>query len=701
MAFRSPLTVAGTAADLGRAPHRVPFFAPFRETVAKRRLAQARGAAKWMRLEANNGPALDHWRLTHHPTRMDASFLLQAFVFLLAAIVAVPIAKRFGLGSVLGYLVAGAIIGPFGLALFGDPEGAMHAAEFGVVIMLFLIGLELEPQLLWRMRTQILGGGGAQVAATGLVIGGIALAFGLDWRQALVVGFILALSSTAIVMQSLRERGMTETISGRGAFAVLLFQDIAVIPMLALFPLLAFAAPQAAAEDHGLLANAPAWARTLATIAAVGAVVLAGRFVMRPVFRIVANTRLQEMFTATALLIVVGVTLLMETVSLSPALGAFVAGVVLADSEFRHEIQSDIEPFRGLLLGLFFVSVGASIDFGLLVEQPVLIFGLALLLIAVKAAAVYIIARLFRAPRADSAQLALMLAQGGEFAFVLFAFALDVGSITGEVAEPLVAVVALSMAATPLLFVLSERIAGKLIKPEGAPRAEEVESNNPHVIIAGYGRVGQTIGRLLDANGFRVSVLDHDTEQVDALRAFGRKVNYGDATRVDLLRAAGAEDAQLLVIAIDDKVKALELVDTARRHFPQLKLVARAFDRRHAYELMQKNVDALERETFESSIRLGVKALMQLGQTPFRAERAGRVFRGYDEKLLTEMSKLWGGDFASFRKTVVDRTVLFEELMRVDMAAMEVDAAERDEAVEEYVREASETNVAESGRIFP
>jgi glutathione-regulated potassium-efflux system ancillary protein KefC len=634
---------------------------------------------------------------------MDSQFLLQAFVFLAAAIVAVPIAKRFGLGSVLGYLVAGAIIGPFGLALFGDPEGAMHAAEFGVIIMLFLIGLELEPGLLWRMRTAILGMGTAQVLATGAALGAIALAFGLDWRTALAVGLILALSSTAIVMQSLRERNLHGTTGGRGAFAVLLFQDIAIIPMLALFPLLALTAavPEAGGEAHGLLAGQPPWVTTLATMAAIAAVVLAGRFVMRPLFRIVARTRMQELFTATALLIVVGVTLLMEMVSLSPALGAFIAGVVLADSEFRHEIESDIEPFRGLLLGLFFVSVGASIDFGLLLAQPVLIVGLALLLILVKAATLYVVARAFRKSRADAMMIGLALAQGGEFAFVLFAFAQGIGVVSGEVAAPLIAVVALSMAATPLLFLLGERLAGKLIRKDAAPRPVEVESNAPHVLIAGFGRVGQTVGRLLDANGFRTSVLDHDAEQVDALRAFGRKVNYGDATRVDLLRAAGADEAQVLVIAIDDQTKTLELVDTARRHFPHLKVLARAFDRRHAYELMQRNVDGFERETFESSIRLGVKTLGVLGQTSFRAERAGRVFRSYDEKLLAEMSKLWGGDFAAFQKAVRDRSALFEELMRVDIAAMEAEAGERDEAVEEYVREAREANAEQEGRIFP
>lgn len=612
---------------------------------------------------------------------MNAELLLQIFVFLVAAIVMVPVAKRLGLGSVLGYIVAGAIIGPFGLKLFGDPEGAMHAAEFGVVIMLFLIGLELQPMLLWNMRRSIVGVGGAQVLLTGLALTGVAAVSGLDWRVALAVGFILALSSTAIVLQSMREKALSDTDSGRTSFAVLLFQDIAVIPMLALFPLLATMAPVGAGGGHAeadLLAHAPPWARVLATIAAIAAVVLAGRFIMRPIFRVIANTRMQELFTATALVIVVGTTLLMETVSLSPALGAFIAGVVLADSEFRHEIESDIEPFRGLLLGLFFVSVGASIDFALLMAQPILIMGLALALIAVKAAVLFAVQRIFRQDKAEAVTVALVLAQGGEFAFVLFAFAQGIGVLPASVVDPLVVVVAISMAATPLLFILAERIVGRLVSPIGTRLEEAIESNKPHAIIAGYGRVGQTVGRLLDANGFRTSVLDHDVEQVDVLRGFGRKVNYGDASRVDLLRAAGAEDAQVIVIAIDDQTKALELVETAHRHFPHLKVVARAFDRRHAYEFMAKNVDAVERETFESSVRLGVKTLALLGFNAYRAERAADLFRKYDEKLLKEMSKHWGGDFAAYQKVVRDSTAMFEDLMRTDMEALA--AANEDEA---------------------
>jgi glutathione-regulated potassium-efflux system ancillary protein KefC/glutathione-regulated potassium-efflux system protein KefB len=620
---------------------------------------------------------------------MSAEFLLQAFVFLVAAIVMVPVAKRLGLGSVLGYLVAGALIGPFGLKLFGDPEGAMHAAEFGVVIMLFLIGLELQPRLLWSMRRAIVGVGGAQVLFSGLALTAAGLAFGLDWRAAMAVGFILALSSTAIVMQSLREKALNDTGSGRTSFAVLLFQDIAVIPMLALFPLLATMAP-AASDAHAqtdLLAHAPPWARVLATVAAIAAVVLFGRFVMRPIFRIIANTRMQELFTATALVIVVGTTLLMEAVSLSPALGAFIAGVVLADSEFRHEIESDIEPFRGLLLGLFFVSVGASIDFALLMREPVLIIGLALGLIAVKAAVLYVIQRAFREDRAEASMVALVLAQGGEFAFVLFAFAQGIGVLPASVVDPLVVVVAISMAATPLLFILAERIAGRLVSPIGRRLEEAIESNKPHALIAGYGRVGQTVGRLLDANGYRTSVLDHDVEQVDVLRGFGRKVNYGDASRVDLLRAAGAEDAQIIVIAIDDQSKSLELVDTVRRHFPHLKIVARAFDRRHAYEFVAKNVDAIERETFESSLRLGAKTLGLLGVSGYRADRAVDLFRKYDEKLLTEMARHWGGDFATFQKVVRDRTAMFEDLMRTDMEALGAANEDEMEAMEKAAGE--------------
>jgi monovalent cation:proton antiporter-2 (CPA2) family protein len=605
----------------------------------------------------------------------DGFSLFDAFVLLAAAVVTVPIAKRLGLGSVLGYLIAGALIGPAGLAFIDDPEAVMHAAEFGVVIMLFLIGLELQPQLLWRLRTAILGMGAGQILLTAALGAGAGLLLGLDWRMALAAALTLALSSTAIVLQSLRERGAAQTESGRGIFAVLLFQDIAVIPMLALFPLLAAAGAHHGGEaGHGaaggLIATLPAWAQAGAVVGAVGAIVLAGRVALRPLFRVVAKTNLRELFTALALLLVVGVALLMQLVGLSPALGAFVAGVVLADSEFRHEIESDIEPFRGLLLGLFFLSVGAGIDFALFLADPLAILGLTGLIIAIKVFAMTAVALAFRRRLPEALLTGLALAQGGEFAFVLFAFAEANGVLTAAVVDPLIVAVALSMAATPLLLIAGFWIVGRSGARAGGPaRAPEVENDHPQAIVAGFGRFGQIVGRLLQSAGIRTSVIDHDADQVELLRGFGRRVNYGDATRLDLLRAAGAEDARLLVIAIDDRDKALELAETARRHFPNLKVLARAYDRRHAYELMHRHVDAVERETFEAGVRAGVKALRLLGAPAHQSERAGRLFRRYDERLLTEMAAHWGEDFAAYQRAVRARSALEEELLQRDLAA--------------------------------
>ncbi|MBI1252113.1 MAG: potassium transporter [Alphaproteobacteria bacterium] len=597
---------------------------------------------------------------------------VEAFAFLAAAVIAVPIAKRIGLGSVLGYLIAGAILGPFGLKLFGDPENMMHVAEFGVVIMLFLIGLELRPELLWRMRDSILGLGGFQVLLTGLALAGAAMALGAEWRMALAVGFILALSSTAIVMQSLRERGLAATDPGRSAFAVLLFQDIAVIPMLALFPLLAMAPAGGEGEAHGVAAL-PAWAQALAVLGAVGGIVLAGRFLLRPVFRYIARAGMQEIFTAFALAIVVGVALLMQVVGLSPALGAFVAGVVLADSEYRHELESDIEPFRGLLLGLFFVSVGAAIDFAMILAQPLFILGLVVGLICIKAAVLFLLARGFKRPAADASLVALSLAQGGEFAFVLFAFAQSQNVVTGAFADPLIAAVALSMALTPLLLIVGERISTRLSTSAQRATPDALDIDQPHAIIAGFGRFGQIPHRLLKANGFRTSVLEHNAEQVELARGFGHRANYGDASRLDLLRAAGAADAQLLVIAVNDAEKATEIVEISRKHFPNLKVIARAFDRLHYYDLMDKGVDAAERETFEGGLRLGVKALRALGYGAHQAERAGRLFRRHDERQLEEMRAHWAaGEFETYRSAVTARQTMLEEALQRDLASQGV-----------------------------
>jgi glutathione-regulated potassium-efflux system ancillary protein KefC len=595
------------------------------------------------------------------------SFLFQAFVFLAAAVISVPIAKRLGLGSVLGYLVAGAVIGPYGLRFLAEPESVMHAAEFGVVIMLFLVGLELNPSLLWRMRAAILGLGGAQVAASGGLLTLAGMAAGLDWRVALAAGFTLALSSTAIVLQSLRERGLAASDAGRSAFAVLLFQDIAVIPMLALFPLLATMAPSGADEVHGVAAL-PAWAQTLAVFAAVGAIILIGRLLTRPLFRFIARSNIREIFTAAALALVVGVALLTEAVGLSPALGAFVAGVVLADSEFRHELESDIEPFRALLLGLFFISVGAGINFALIIGAPLAMLGIVAGLVAVKVIALYGAARLTGRAKPDAAMIALSLAQGGEFAFVLFNFTTANGIVGRETADLLMAAVALSMAATPLLMIAAasaSRYLGR-VAPREAPQNFEPES--PHAIIAGFGRFGQVVSRLLTTNGFRTSILEHNADQVELVRSFGSLANYGDASRMDLLRAAGAEDAQILVIAIDDADKALELAETARKRFPHLKVLARAYDRRHVFELMKREVDEFEREMFEGSLRLGAKALRALGFRAHQAERAAGLFRRHDLRMLIEMAQHWSSDdFDSYRTATIARQGMIEEAMRRDM----------------------------------
>lgn len=601
----------------------------------------------------------------------EANLLQSAFVYLSAAVVSVPIAKRLGLGSVLGYLIAGALIGPFVLGLVGNSEAVMHTAEFGVVIMLFLIGLELQPSLLWRLRTSILGMGGLQVAFTSAFATGIGVMFGLSWQVALAVGLTLSLSSTAIVLQSLREKGITNTDAGRGAFSVLLFQDIAIIPMLALFPLLATFAPLEKGVAAGPLDALPGWMGGLAVLAAIGAIVFSGRLLLRPILRWVAASNLHEIFTACALMLVVGVALLMQFVGLSPALGAFVAGVVLADSEYRHEIETDIEPFRGLLLGLFFISVGAGIDFGLLAAQPFTILGLVALLIAVKAVVMLGVAKLFRQRSGDGALIGLGLAQGGEFAFVLFAFAQNVGVIPGTVTAPLIVVVALSMALTPLLLMAGQALMIRADTKIGTVRAPEIEAGTYDVIIAGYGRFGQIVGRVLSANGYKVSVLEHDADQVELLRGFGRKVNYGDATRLDLLRIAGAGEAQLLVVAIDDADKSLELVETARKAFPNLKIVARAFDRRHAYELMTRRVDSFERETFAAGVRLAVKSMRLLGKGAYKADRAGKLFTRYDERVLEEMFSHWADkDDAGYQRLVRDRTALEEQLIARDSASL-------------------------------
>ncbi len=569
-------------------------------------------------------------------------FFFQAFVYLSAAVISVPVAKRLGLGSVLGYLIAGAAIGPFGFGFVGE-EGAdvMHFAEFGVVMMLFLVGLELEPTLLLRLRRQILGLGGLQVLLTTLAFTGGALAVGLGWRVALALGMTLSLSSTALVLQSLAEKGLLKTGAGQSSFAVLLFQDLAVIPMLALFPLLA---PHAGDGGHGgghgttWISGLPAWGQTLAVLLAVAAVILAGRFLVQPVLRAVARTRLRELFTAAALLLIIAIAILMTRVGLSPALGTFLAGVVLANSEYRHELESDVEPFKGLLLGLFFIAVGASIDFHLLASQPGPIAGLVLGALAVKLTILLVLARLFRMSTDQGLLFAFSLPQVGEFGFVLLSFGAGLGLFEPAVADPLVAVVALSMAASPLLMVLFEKVLRPRVGTvEGDERESDRIDEENTVIIAGFGRFGNIVGRLLRANSVGATVLDNDSDRVDVLRRIGLKCFYGDATRHDLLEAAGAGSARLIVLALDSPEKNLQLVQTVKKHFPNLTILARALDRPDAYALMDAGVQHVYRETFDSSLRMGVQALRLLGRRAYQAERAARMFRRHDDDALDEL----------------------------------------------------------------
>lgn len=608
-----------------------------------------------------------------------ASPLLSAFIYLAAALLAVPIAKRLGLGAVPGYIIAGAVIGPFGFKFLNEAGETMHVAEFGVVIMLFLIGLEIQPAVLWRMRRSVLGLGGAQMALTALAIAALAMALGQDWRTGLACGLILALSSTAVAMAGLRERGQGATPPGRAAFAVLLFQDLAVIPLLALLPLLAM---PGAAPIETPLGHYPIWAQTVLTLGAVGLVILLGRVVVRPLFRFIAETGLREIFTVAALAIVAGVAVLMQSVGMSPALGAFIAGVALADSEFRHELESDIEPFRGILLGLFFISIGAGINFSLLYNAPLVALGLVIGLMTLKAVIGAGLARVSSLKGPDAVLVGIAIAQGGEFAFVLLGIGSTLGVVGKEIADLLIAVVALSMAATPLMFLLGERIVARLAKPPKRAR-EEIEHDQPHAIVAGFGRFGQIVGRILSGNGFRISVLDNSASQIDTLRSFGWKVNYGDASRIELLRAAGAETARVLVIAIDDREKALEIAEEARKHFPRLRIMARAFDRLHVYELRRRGVDEIEREMFEGGLRMGVKTLMALGLDAANAERAGRIFRRHDEDQLNEMAQFYGDDEA-YRLASRERAAMLSDVMRRDLGFVPAEQLEAAWALEDW-----------------
>jgi glutathione-regulated potassium-efflux system ancillary protein KefC len=542
--------------------------------------------------------------------------LLTPIVFLITAVLLVPLAQRLRLGSVLGYLVGGCIIGPWGLALVTRVEMISEVAEIGVVLMLFLIGLELQPKKLLAMRRMVLGGGVLQLLACGLPLALAAWLLGLGTGAALVAGTTLALSSTAIAVQSMQERHIDNTAAGNAAFAILLFQDMAAIPLLVVTPLLGGGAGQ------------PAFSITLA-VAAVAAVLVIGRYALPPLLRLIAGTGLREIFTAFALLLVLGIAQLMTLADLSMGLGAFLAGVLLASSEYRKALEADLEPFKGLLLGLFFTSVGMAANLGLLATEPLRVLGLAAGFMLLKMVGTAVIARFTPMAKVERWPFAAVLAQGSEFAFVVFGVARAAGVLSPRWDELLVLMVAVSMALTPLAVVGADRLAG-VLHPMVKPPPDSIEPEGARVIVAGFGRVGQIAGRILMASGFKVTILDNDPDLIESLRRFGFRLFYGDATRLDLLQAAGAGEAHLLINAIDDMEANLRLTELAQQYFPHLKLIARARNLSHVYELKKRGVELIERETFESALQMGQWALEQMGMPPETAERARLKFREHN-----------------------------------------------------------------------
>ncbi|MDR9825917.1 glutathione-regulated potassium-efflux system protein KefB [Vibrio sp. FNV 38] len=556
---------------------------------------------------------------------LESDFLTSSLIFLSAAVVMVPLAQRLGLGSVLGYLLAGVLIGPWGLRLISDVDSILHFAEFGVVLLLFLIGLELNPKKLWQMRGPIVGLGGAQVAVTTLIIAAIGLLSGLSWQTSLAVGMGLALSSTAIALRVIEEQELSAKEAGQSGFAVLLFQDIAVIPMLALLPLLA-------GNTSGN------WLDALWMIGGVFALVIGGHFLLRPLFRYVVLSGVKELFTVAALLLVVGIALAMQKLGLSMALGTFLAGVLLAESEYRHELESAIAPFKGLLLGLFFIAVGMAVNLGLLIEMPLQVLLCVFLLVAIKALILYGLARLSRVSSKARSKMAVILSQGGEFAFVIFTAASVQGLLNAELTAFLLLVVSLSMVTTPIALMAQSYWYSKRLNI-GADDEDRpsVVNKQPRVIIAGFGRFGQVVGRLMYANKIKITVLESDASQIQLLRRFGYKVFYGDATQLDLLRAAGAETAEAMIVCTDSPDEILQVVELCQHHFPKLKLLARARSRVEAYQLLNAGVTGYSRETFMSALDLGRQTLIELGMHPYQAKRAEAHFRKLDNAMLKEL----------------------------------------------------------------
>lgn len=552
--------------------------------------------------------------------------LEQVAIFLLTAVLIVPIFQRLKLGAVLGYLAAGMIIGPWGMGVIGDVASTLNFSEFGVVLLLFLIGLELEPRRLWTLRNSVFGLGGAQVAATGCVIGLLALAAGFTWQAALIIGLGSAMSSTALVMSSLAERGQLLTRYGRESFAILLFQDLAVIPLLALLPLLS--------ATHGQ--GASQWLGAVKGIAVIAVFIAGSRLLVRPALKFIARNRSREVFTAAALLLVIGTALIMEKIGLSMSLGAFLAGVLLADSEFRHELEADIEPFKGLLLGLFFIAVGMSANLTLVWSDPLTLFGLAVAMMLIKFAIMYAISRATGANNDTAQRLAVALAQGGEFAFVLFAAATGLDVFDLATSQLLIMAVTISLLLAPLLMAAHDRLITRWLGHTSIPEYDVIDGPGNPVIIAGFGRVGQIVSRVLRMCGIPFTALEVNYQQVDFVRRFGSKIYFGDATRLDLLLSAKAGSARLFVLAIDDVEASLKTAALVRQHFPDLPILARARNRTHFFQLRDLGIKMIYRETFLTSIAVAQQALLNLGFTAAAAERAVTLFRRHDEQLIEE-----------------------------------------------------------------
>ncbi len=581
-------------------------------------------------------------------------FLTNAAVFLTAAVVAVPIAQRLGLGAILGYLLAGIVIGPWGLKLITDVNAILRFAEFGVVLLLFLIGLSLNPHRLWQMRGPIIGLGGSQMLLTSAVLSSALILYGVSWQASVVVGLLLAQSSTAIALRTIDEMRLTLSDTGRVVFAVSLFQDLAVIPTLALLSLLA---------DSTI---GDGW-QFVWMISAITALLVVGHFALQPLFRWIVNSQVRELFTVAALLLVISIALLMDTLGLSMALGAFLAGVLLAESEFRHELSVTIEPFKGLLLGLFFIAVGMSVDIDLLTERWATITLAVMALISIKMAIMYGLVKVAHIRSKARSRSALLLSQGGEIGFVILTAASDEQLISSQQSALLILVISVSMMTTPFLLKLQSIWYRRTLNNEEEKLDESFEKQNPQVIIAGFGRFGQIVGRLMYANKIKITVLESDASQIKLLRKYGYKVFYGDATHLELLRSAGAEQAQAIVICTDDPDEVMRIVGLCQQHFPQLKILARARSRVEAYQLLNQGIHGYSRETFLGALDLGRQVLTELGMHPYQAKRAEAHFRRLDTYMLKELLPQHNDDKALALRTKEARKEL-EEIFGREMA---------------------------------